>query len=413
MIQKFRYKFIAMSTVALLVVILTIVSSICALTYYHARQEVNNVLTILIDNEGQVPNDSQVRQYPQPQFSREGLQQYRYFSVAFNRDTKTTTVNDNHIASVDPQEAQKLGQRVSKRRRTTGQLWYQGVSYAYRIRKQKRTTTIAFLDESLLMARTKELMHTGLFLGVITLVLYTILLMLYSRRAIKPIIQAEHRQKQFITNASHELKTPLTVIAANTEMQEMLDGENEWTKSTHEQVERLTKLINNLVSLARMQEQPHITLTTVDISQIARKAASSFASVARSGNKQFATQVASQLKVDGDENLLRELFNILLDNANKYCDPQGTIRLTVQKGRYGKNVVITVANTYRQGANVDYHRFFERFYRADESHTKGSKSGFGIGLSMAQYIVRLMKGKITAKYVDHSLAFVITMKLVK
>lgn len=410
MIQKFRYKFIAMSTTALLVVIMTIVGSICGLTYYHARQEINNVLTILVDNEGQLPSGGQTKHYPQPQYTREGLQQYRYFSVTFDRADQLTSVEDDHITSIGPQTAKRLAQRAVKRNLKNGQLRYQGVTYAYRVRKQKKATTVVFLDESLLMARTTELMHTGTLLGVIVLLLYALILTLYSRRAIRPIIQAEHRQKQFITNASHELKTPLTVIAANTEMQELLGGENEWTKSTRQQVDRLTKLINNLVSLARMQEQPDITMAPVDISKLAEDVSQSFSSVAKSGDKQFVTKIAPNLVVTGDENLLRELFNILLDNANKYCDPQGTIQLTVQPAKHTKNAVITVANTYKEGENEDYHRFFERFYRADESHTKNGKSGFGIGLSMAQYLIKLMKGKISAKYADHSLAFAITLK---
>ncbi len=404
MIQRFRYKFIAISTAALLFVILTIVGSICTLTYYQSHQEIERVLTILVNNDGQIPRKGiRTDDNNQPQFSREGLHQYRYFAVLVNNKNQVTEVQDDHIATVTPQDARAMTDRLIRRKVHSGQLLYQGVNYAYKIRNKDGEKVIVFLDESLLMARTRSLMHTGL-------ILYTIVLTLYSRRAIRPIIEAEQRQKEFITNASHELKTPLTVISANNEMQEILNGENEWTASTKQQVTRLTKLINNLVSLARMQEQPTLTMVPVNVSQIAGDVASSFKSVISTEQKQFNVQIDEGLVANADENTLRELLNILLDNANKYCDPQGEIDFTVSSSNHSKNIVITIANSYKDGKSLDVKKFFNRFYRVDESHTQGKKAGFGIGLSMAQYIVKQFKGKITAKYTNGKLAFIVTLK---
>lgn len=411
MIQRFRYKFIAISTAALIFVILTIVGSITTLTAYRSHQEVNNVLTILVDNDGQIPRKNvQIGNYQPQQFTQESMHQYRYFTVFTDSWNKVTEIQDEHITTIDRQDARTLAQRVLRRKVKSGQVFYRGVTYAYKIQKSQGEKMIVFLDESLLMERTRELIHTGLILGLIVLVLYTVVLTLYSRRAIRPIIQAEQRQKEFITNASHELKTPLTVISANTEMQEILNGENEWTKSTRQQVGRLTKLINNLVSLARMQEQPTMTLVPVDISQVAESVATSFKSVVKADQKQFNVQIKEGLIVNGDENHLQELLNILLDNANKYCDSNGEVDFTISRASHSKNVIVKVANSYAKGKDVDYRRFFDRFYRVDESHTQGKKSGFGIGLSMAQYIVKMFKGKIAVKYADGKLVFSITLK---
>lgn len=377
MIQRFRYKFIAISTAALLFVILTIVGSICTLTYYQSHQEIERVLTILVNNDGQIPRKGiRTTDNSQPQFSREGLHQYRYFAVLVDNKNQVTEVQDDHIATVTPQDARAMTDRLIRRKVHSGQLLYQGVNYAYKIRNKDGEKVIVFLDESLLMARTRSLMHTGLILGVIVLVLYTIVLTLYSRRAIRPIIEAEQRQKEFITNASHELKTPLTVISANNEMQEIINGENEWTASTKQQVTRLTKLINNLVSLARMQEQPTLTVVPVNVSQIAGDVASSFKSVISTDQKQFHVQIDEGLVANADENLLRELLNILLDNANKYCDPQGEIDFTVASPNHSKNIVITITNSYKDGKSLDVKKFFNRFYRVDESHTQGKKGWF-------------------------------------
>ena len=130
---------------------------------------------------------------------------------------------------------------------------------------------------------------------MIVLVLYTTVLIAFSKRAIKPIIEAEHRQREFITNAGHELKTPLTVISANTEMQELTTGENEWTQSTRDQVTRLTRLINNLISLARIQEQPTLEITSVNISEISQRVADSFKSVEMLNNQQFQFNIKTHV----------------------------------------------------------------------------------------------------------------------
>lgn len=411
MIQRFRYKFIALSTTALVFVILTIVGSLSAFTYYRSHKEIQSVLTILVNNDGRIPQKGvRADSFNQSQFSQEGLHQYRYFTVITDQDNKIAEIQDDQIATISPQDARVMTNRVMKKKMKTGQVFYRGVTYAYKARQTNGQRIIVFLDESLLMARTSSLMHTGLILGVVVLILYTIVITLYSRRAIQPIVQAEQRQKEFITNASHELKTPLTVISANNEMQEILGGENEWTASTRQQVERLTKLINHLVSLARMQEQPSITMVPVDVSKIAREAAGSFKSVISADQKQFNVKIKDNLMVTANENYLHELINILLDNANKYCDPNGEVDFTVTQANRGRKVVIKVANSYQDGQKIDVKKLFNRFYRVDESHTQGKKSGFGIGLSMAQYIVKMFKGKISAKYTNQKIVFIVTLK---
>lgn len=257
MIQHFRRQFIIFSTCALTLVILTIIGSISAITYFQSRQEVKAVLTILVNNEGQMPAGrvkDQPAFIPQQHFTRESLSQYRFFSVTFPDDKGPAQVDNQHILSVSPAEIKRISQRVQGRSKSQGHVIYKKTVYAYKQKHTAGQTTIVFLDESLLMVKTWGIIYIGLLLGGISLILYATILVLFSRRAIKPIIEAECRQREFITNAGHELKTPLTVIEANTEMEELTNGESELTTSTKQQVQRLTKLINHLVSLARLQE---------------------------------------------------------------------------------------------------------------------------------------------------------------
>ena len=414
MIRHFRKQFIIFSTCALLLVIVTIVGSISSITYFRAHQEVNSVLQILSNNEGEMPArtvSSQPQLFSQSQFTKESLYQYRYFSATFNKKNKQMQIEDSHILSVSPAEIQKLTQRVLKRHRTQGRIFYHQTFYAYRVKNNSKRTNVVFLDESLMLAKAREVTYLGVFLGIISLLLYTIVLILFSNAAIRPIIQAEKRQKEFITNAGHELKTPLSVISANNEMQELLNGENDLTKSTKEQVGRLTKLINYFVSLARLQERPQMTLSVIDASQITNRVADNFKNVILQYGKHFKKSVTSGLKVRADENYFYELISILLDNANKYCDPHGDVFLNLRLGKRKKNVILSVTNSFAAGKDVDYQRFFERFYREDKARTVSEKkSGYGIGLSMAQSIVKSFGGQIKASYSNGKISFIITIK---
>lgn len=412
MINHFRKKFMVASTLALFLVLITIVGSIGSIAYFRSRQEVNNVMSLLIRNNGEL-SPTMAQRSPQPflasRMTREGVFQYRYFS-SLTEDGEVVKVNDQHIQTVSPVAIEQLTNRVNRRARKSGLIHYRGTAYAYQTKQTKDGLLTVFLDETLLMTESREIINVGIILGLISMVLYTIILALFSNRAIGPIIQAEKRQQEFITNAGHELKTPLTVISANTEMQELTGGETDWTKSNQQQVARLTTLINNLISLARMQEQQEMQLTTVDATTVLQSAADNFKSVMTKDRHDFVTDLQADVKVIANENYLLELVNILLDNANKYCDDGGQVQLRLKLGKYGKTAEMLVGNTFAAGQNVDYEKFFDRFYRGDTAHSNNKKKGFGIGLSMAQQIVKAFDGKLSAKYQKDMLFFSVKLK---
>jgi signal transduction histidine kinase len=231
---------------------------------------------------------------------------------------------------------------------------------------------------------------------------------LLSKGFVRTEVENVEKQKQFITNASHELKTPLAVIKANTEMQEMMDGESEWSQSTLRQVDRMTGLIGNLVQIARAQEMTDGELAPTDIAAAVSETADSFAPVAASDGKKLEKEIPDSLVIKSSDSSMRQLTSLLVDNAIKYCDDGGTIKVELARSRRG--AVLTVSNDYAEGANVDYSRFFERFYRQDEAHTISAgrsegtsgehtnKSGYGIGLSIAESLVKSMKGSIDVSW---------------
>lgn len=284
--------------------------------------------------------------------------------------------------------------------------------YAYRVSNfhENGNVSLVFLDCTPAINMVNQLLRVSVSISFLSLLCFVAVLSLLSRRAILPVIQNMESQKRFITNASHELKTPLAIISANTELLEAMNGENEWTQNIESQVHRMTGLVNELVLLSKVSEQEKPELHPVDYSAIVSEAADSIAPLIQQQKKTLCREIGADVWVKGEERLLQMLVNILLDNASKYCDESGEIRLSLAVRSGKKTALLSVSNDYAAGKGVDCNRFFERFYQEDQSHNSG-KAGFGIGLSTAQEIAGLLKGSIRADYHDGRIAFLVVLNL--
>jgi two-component system sensor histidine kinase CiaH len=329
----------------------------------------------------------------------------RYFTVTLDEAGNIVRTDMSHVSSADEQEAEYLTEKWG-----TGSdrfdriIPYDEGFYCLRI---VRTDT-GWFDVWLEVTSLVENVHYMFIITFGAMILIDILifvfLWMYSKRAVAPIVESMSKQKQFITNAGHELKTPLAVISANTEVLEMTYGENEWTTSTMHQVKRLSALVANLIQMARMEEDTDVvTLQDVPVSDVVEDAASSFRTVAENQGKRLETDITKDVVIHTDKAMYTEIVNILLDNAVKYCDDGGCIRIELAKEK--KRTCLAVSNDFREGEGVDYNRFFERFYRADTAHTSSRKSGYGIGLSMAQSIAGMLKAEIKVDYKDSRICF--------
>jgi signal transduction histidine kinase len=206
----------------------------------------------------------------------------------------------------------------------------------------------------------------------------------------KPVAESYRKQKQFITDAGHEIKTPLTVIGANTELIEMLSGESEWTKGIKEQIERLKNLTEKLIFLAKTEEQTNISMFEFSLTDAVRETIQSFAAVAASRNISLTTDIQNDLCYIGNEEMIRQLVSLLTDNALKYTDGD-TVAVTL-RAENGKRILETRnrASYMRDGS---LNGVFERFARGDSSRNSQT-GGHGIGLSVSKAIVEAHKGKI-------------------
>lgn len=425
MIQKFRFKFIKISVLSLAIVLFVSMGTMVGVSFIQAGSESDNVMNALVQNKGQLnpSNSSQIvgnqkniisRNFSAGQGNPNAIFQYRYFSVLTDSQQKEYEVQrQQDLYRLTDRDIVKSAQKLLEKKRKTGHVMLANNEYRYqKVEQANGQKMIIFLNTSLIFARSWYLLRLGILLVLAALIIFAIVLALLSRKAIQPIITAYHKQQQFITNAGHELKTPLTIISANTEMQEMLGQESEWTDSTKQQVKRLTDLINRFLAMARMQERGDLVLSKVNFSQIVKESSSSFSSMMKSDHLDYQMKIQDNLIVKAEKRSLEEVVNILIDNAHKYCLKDGKVLVDLHKSKITQNAILKVSNSFDNKENIDYSRFFDRFYREDESHNS-KKSGFGIGLSMAQELVHVFGGKIEVNYSNGMINFLVILKMAK
>lgn len=242
------------------------------------------------------------------------------------------------------------------------------------------------LDSYESFVKNSVLISIGVILSVLVLII------LISKRVIAPIQETYLKQKQFITGASHELKTPLAIISSNADVLEMMNGDSKWTTNIHNQVDRLTSLVNSLVVFSRMEEKDTVERTNFDLTETLKSRIEDFDELANFQKKNIKADVDPNLHYYGEKDSIIQLMDILLENAIKYAPEDSDISVKLNKTR--KYATLKVSNK----ANVvkgDLSKVFDRFYRLDESRNSAIK-GYGIGLSMAQLIAEKHKETIQA-----------------
>ena len=388
---------IAMFALASLVLVQSL--AVNAINIYQTDLDIKSILKTIANNGGVLPNSyietsdrftNIFNPFGEMHLNIETPYSTRYFVVELN-DNLVTKVSTEHIAAVDNTKALEYAHTVY----LTGKTGYGTVDvykYYYTINGDK--SMMIFVDWQRDLAKCLVLAIISGFVSFITISVLALLVYFLSKKAMKPVADSIEKQKQFITDASHELKTPLTIIAANAEVLEMCEGENEWLTSIKNQTTRLSHLVKNLVELTKLNEIHDDKLrSNFNISNALLDTASNFETSAEVSNKNFSYSAADDVIYHGNEAEIRQLITILCDNAIKYTDECGHIKLSLYKS--GKNIVIESYNTCEYVDPQNVSRLFDRFYRADSSRVRDTKTGgYGIGLSIAQAIVHRHKGKI-------------------
>ena len=412
MIYRLQRRFIFISAISILAVIALVFVAIVWFNISSTNKNLDVLADSVSDGGGRFPaggnpspKPGELQPNKGPEFNYitpETPFSTRHFSVYFDKSGQASRTHTDAIYSIDEDQAVAYARQVLKDSRERG--WLE--NYRYKVFTTTQGIGVVFIDGSMNRAMLAQSMTIAGIVLLVCAALVLFLIVLLSKRAVKPIAESYEKQRQFVTDANHELKTPLTLILANLDIAEEELGKNEWLDDIRAEGHRMTELVNQLVALSRMDEEKHsLTLTQVMLGQMIRNTVSEFEALANHRGKTLNSLVDTDIFLQGDEDLLRRLIGILMDNAIKYCDPGGCITVTLQRQR---RIVLTVENTYCAVDQLELRRLFDRFYRADPART--FTGGYGIGLSMAKSIVEKHGGEITAyKKDDTHIGFKITL----
>ena len=329
-----------------------------------------------------------------------------YYVFTFS-DEGEPEVRTNTMNAPDSEEVASYAKSVREKGASFGK---KGSYYYLRTTDGDGNTVVALLNCANELSSGYRILILTLAISAIALIILFLLIYRFSAKMIEPEIENNRRQKEFITNASHELKTPLAVIRANTELMEIMQGENEWTAATLAQIDHIDGLIKNLVMIAKSEEKENEKeeKTEFDVSLAVEQTVGTYEALAKQAGVSLTQAIEPNVRWIATEAKIRQLTTILIDNAMKYCDENGGVNVSLERKEKG-GIVLTVTNDYAEGGTIDTKRFFDRFYRKDAAHNI-DKGGYGIGLSIAESICREHRGTIEAEWKDGKISFVCKLK---
>ena len=433
MVRRLRRKFVLTAMTALLIIVVLMISCILLIYFHQQDSRADSTLQMLLDNDGTFPD---MKDPSQPDNSGGRIPgqgprgadfdaaraiempfETRYFTVRLDADGNILSTDVDHIAAISSEDAESYAASAFSSGKTKGYL--DGYKFADNV-QDNGVTLIVFLDCNSSFSNLTQLFRISILIAGITLVLMLVLVVALSGNAVAPVVESLDKQKQFISDAGHELKTPLSVISANVDVLELTGEKNEWTKSIRNQVGRMTALVTNMLTLSRMDEAKWKDLfSRVNFSKIAQSTADTFRVVAKSREKEYTISIQEDLHVFGEQRALEQLCTLLLDNAMKYSSEHGSIVISLTEDH--KKARLEVSNTCDEIPSGNLDRLFDRFYRADSSRTRipansgsttATAGGFGIGLSAAREICESHGGEIRAVHdAEHIIRFIVLLPL--
>ena len=363
-----------------------------------------------------------------PSMTRDEAEESRFFIVTLNDDRSVSQTYMERISSVDVAEAGKMAEKAIASGKEEGFL----DGFRYSVDEENGVTRVTFLDCGRVLDSFRDFLKASILMSLLGLLIVFAVICYFAGRIVRPVAESYEKQKRFITDAGHEIKTPLAIIKANIDLMDMeLDKKRvdkaelrENLGDIDDQVDRLTGLTNDLVYLSRMEEAENtLVMTEVPLSDIVSETAASFEPLAGEKGKAIGTDIEPMITVQGSTKELEKLLSIILENAVKYSVPPRTVDcgededgmpappvINVSLHKEGKEAVIEVRNgTEGELTNEQLSHVFERFYRMDSSRNSQT-GGHGIGLSMASAIVKAHGGHIRAR-TDSGHDFIVTASL--
>lgn len=398
MIKALQKKFVMTAMTAISVLLLLLLGAINLANIVMVGRQTDNRLDMISQNEGNPENLRMIPEEPAPKEPFRRKNEYdtfissNYFVARFDGSGSLKEVDVSRMTSISKEEAQNTAMEIyanGKEKGTVKQLRYRVVTHPTKTEK-----TIVFLDITGEILSYLRILALSLIVGAAGWGAMLLLVIFLSRKAIRPIAANIEKQKQFVTNAGHEIKTPLAIIRTNAEAMELYQGETKWSKNIKEQTDRLNDLTKNLLTLARMDEYTEKQTAVLNLSDLTSEKIRHFSESFRMKHILVKTEIEPDIEIKACEEHMEQLLSVLFDNAVKYTNENGWVGVRLKKTE--KTVSLEIRNTCEL-PQVSAEKLLERFYRADEARTQKT-GGFGIGLSVAKTITENNNGTLTVCY---------------
>ena len=409
MFHKSRRKIVA-SIMGTLLLLFTVTLSVIVLSeYYESRQQSREMLDHFVElyslnrlpeDEPNLPPPFEELGHPDDELV---FHLSTFYSVAISDQNEIIAIDTGRTGLYSESRLTDIANDIlasGKKSGTYGAL-------QYRVDHRSGYTLVAFMDNTVARQGLVSLTRHTLIVGGVALVILFFIAILLSRRIIKPLEENDRRQKQFISDAGHELKTPISVISTNIELLSRQIDANEWLDNIRYENERMGELVIQLLDLSRA-ENAEVLKEQIDLSRLITREALPFESVAFENGLTLQTDIAENIEILGNSSQLSQLISILLDNAIRHTDGGNEIRLSLT--RQGHHAVITVENDGKEIPGETLSRLFERFYRLDDVRNSESKH-YGLGLAIAKAIAEGHGGNISASCYDRKVAFSVSLPL--
>lgn len=401
MIRRLRKKFISITAAVLFLVIFLVMTAINCIFILQTNRMLDSRLDMIMGDPHSLQGDKNFRRNKKdsffPRFD-DGLHIHSDGClIILESDGSIKEIRQDAGKNYSEEDLQDIAGTLYRKGSSHG--WYQ----YFKFRMETHTgingsaeTVIGLINASSDLYSMITMFIISVVIGIVSFLLVLLIILLASGRAVKPIAESYAKQKQFVTDAGHELKTPLTVISANNELARMIYGDSEWFDSIDKQVAKMNGLVRSLITLAKMDEEQKPVFSPFNLSDAVYDTAKSFENMIHAGGRLLVFDIAEDITYTGDESALRQVVSILIDNAAKYCDEQGKVVVRLSRD---KQIRLQVINDFTNAAECDFSRVFERFYRADRA--RASDGSYGLGLSIAKADVELHKGEIRVRTLEH------------